>query len=161
MINIFIGTLIIQMLAGFAFQFYIWIPFNQNTIIIYSSTYNMILALLITGTIAVYGYVKKYKAASLLAAQNYVIENLKYMFIVNVIGILFAHMFLLYTNQAFFTLYPKNNAAQIETLKHKIETLEKELEPRDLQIRIENFENDLKNNVDYLKRIEAENKNSL
>ena len=117
MIQVFIGTLIIQMLAGFTFKNYIqiallwqsyanWVP---SSVIIYSLSFNGLLSLIALILITIYFYMQK-KHKGFFETIDITLKSLfKYTIIVNIIAILLAQSCLLYTNKAFVYFLPQQS----------------------------------------------------
>ena len=111
MIQVFIGTLIIQMLAGLAFKNYIQITFGWSPSgeIIYSLSFNGLLSLIVLILITIYFYMQK-KHKGFFETIDMTLKSLfKYTIIVNIITILLAQSCLLYTNKAFVYFLPQQS----------------------------------------------------
>ena len=99
MIQVFIGTLIIQMLAGLAFKNYIQITFYGSNIV-WSTFFNLFFSGFVIILSGAYAYAVKNYKNRLDQIQETIKSYLKYMLIINVIGVLLSQICLMYTNKA-------------------------------------------------------------
>ena len=125
MIQVFIGTLIIQMLAGFTFKNYIQITFYGSNIV-WSTFFNLFFSGFVIILSGAYAYAVKNYKNRLDQIQETIKSYLKYMLIINVIGVLLSQICLMYTNKAYFYFFPAETGFIIQKTEQDISKLDYE-----------------------------------